>query len=565
MVGVLLLVLNLVAMRWAPQAPGNIALVRSSDPSNAKRLSAQCSAVRTDFGKGEVGPFLLTFQEGTWHGAPVGYQECCAQHPVAEGRICWDDWMSGSEQLANLTWRFDPTSDTHVLFGTGQTISITLAPLTRSFGPAMTPQFALLLWVLGGALGCRGREPIAHGFLWCAAGLIGLASLSAPLVRTRPSPASSSSIRRSLRSPRPLKVGPAAPLLQYVRSGSHDCALDADGRLRFWGRGWEGQLGYGSNAPVNPAERALLRYGAFVEGGREKLAKDPKMREEFFDRIFEPMLNVTDDPEFDDTVVAWEPVNEPNWCTRYWLSNLLVPRGSWNCTPGIELAEMQAFLDGAVARILAHRKRKSGHHYFVTHGFTYGLGCRVGAASLGLALKDVSDENSTPFSVSAAGNHYLRQFHYYPGAMPVVTPGMVIPRPPQIVPFPGLPFPGGSAYLPPISLARVELRNDLPLCLDSGDAFLGEFSTTKPDWSTFLSGMDPQYLSWRRLNGKDEAEEYEATYWRLVYCHQQKYQLVFLWPNRLHGSDPTDPDNAITQEALRAVDDYLGGTTVPTI
>lgn len=303
---------------------------------------------------------------------------------------------------------------------------------------------------------------------------------------------------------------------------------------------------------------SLLSFGAFEENHREKLATDPNMREEFFDRILEPLLNVTDDPEFDTTVIAWEPVNEPNWATKYWLSSIMVPLGAWNCTPGVPLAAMQTFLDSATKRILGHKKGKSRSNYLVTHGFSYGLGCTGGGpSSLGIARVSLSDETSTPFSIASAGGQYLRQFHYYPAALG--SPTIVLPPgnfPPAVLP------PGG---LPSLTTPRIDIRNDLPSFAESGSAILGEISTAQPNWETFLKYHDPQFLSWVRLGRRDDPGEYEATFWRLVLCEQLGYQTVYLWPNRDHGLDENDPDSALSAHACLAVTDYLNAITFPRI
>lgn len=58
----------------------------------------------------------------------------------------------------------------------------------------------------------------------------------------------------------PIDVG--GPVLQMDTGGAHVCALLEGGGLKCWGLGWEGQLGYGSTAPVyDPSEKGLLDLG----------------------------------------------------------------------------------------------------------------------------------------------------------------------------------------------------------------------------------------------------------------------------------------------------------------
>lgn len=274
----------------------------------------------------------------------------------------------------------------------------------------------------------------------------------------------------------------------------------------------------------------LLAHGAFFANQRAKLATDPLLREDFFNRYFEPMLTVSEG--YRDTIIAWEPVNEPNWPTKYWLSSALQPLGTWPGTPAVALGDMQAFLEGAAIRIRAHG-------FNVTHGFSYGRACELRMmptlvsapipfpipAIPNLQYINVSDEST--FNVTGPG--YVRQFHYYP--------------------VQGILF--GHA---------LDFRNELPSCASSGFAFLGEISTSKPDPSRATG--EPEYAAWGRLNGKDLDEE-SATYWRLVLSNQLGYSLVYLWPNRKHFKG--DPDSGLSLNALRGIDRFNSDAILPTI
>jgi len=52
------------------------------------------------------------------------------------------------------------------------------------------------------------------------------------------------------------------PVLQIDTGGAHVCALLEGGAVKCWGLGWDGQLGYGSTAPVyEPSEKGPVDLG----------------------------------------------------------------------------------------------------------------------------------------------------------------------------------------------------------------------------------------------------------------------------------------------------------------
>jgi hypothetical protein len=315
----------------------------------------------------------------------------------------------------------------------------------------------------------------------------------------------------------------------------------------------------------------FLGFNAFMVGQRPRLATDAALRKELLDRVLEPMLAATE--SFTDVVEAWEPVNEPNWCTRYWLSDELRPWGLWNGNPGVTVAEMQAFLDDVTLRI---RRRAALDALEITHGFALGLGCRMtvpprviwpsrSAKPRSLPAfvppREVSVSDESVFSTAAARatptvSRYRRQFHYYPSAVKIPF----LPRD-----WAGaLPWPIPVPWSP-----RNELyfRNDLPTYGDSGSAVLGEISTLRADLDGFL--MDPAkrgevgYVPWRRLRGLDERGEGAATYHRLVLANQLGYRQIYLWPNRDH--DPAQPESVLSNDALRGVVDFLTHRELPRV
>lgn len=291
-------------------------------------------------------------------------------------------------------------------------------------------------------------------------------------------------------------------------------------------------LGFCRNAGLKVI-LVLVAHGAFFPTEREALAVDPTIREDFFVRVFEPMLTVSDG--YRDIVYAWEPVNEPNWPTQYLLSRALAP-DYWPTrpnTPVVPLADMQAFLDGATVRILAH-----GHR--VTHGFSFGPGCRyelpfpLGALLplvnplLALAHPlNVSDEQL--FQVTAPASSYRRQFHYYPTVVEV----------------------NGSD--------RFNIRNRLPSYASSREAFLGEISSSLPDPTQAMH--EPAFAAWERLRGLDTTSVNDTVFYRLALAEQLGYQLCFLWTNSEEWKGAREP--ILTDEALEGVRRFLRESSLP--
>lgn len=51
-----------------------------------------------------------------------------------------------------------------------------------------------------------------------------------------------------------------------------------------------------------------------VKQGRADIVLDPAKRDAFFDRVLEPLLEIS--ARYQDTIYAWELINEPEWCTN---------------------------------------------------------------------------------------------------------------------------------------------------------------------------------------------------------------------------------------------------------
>jgi hypothetical protein len=81
--------------------------------------------------------------------------------------------------------------------------------------------------------------------------------------------------------------------------------------------------------------------GGVIQGGRALAIQNPRQRDLFLDRIFEPLLDVSRRRQ--DAIYAWEAMNEPEWAAR-------APR--WRFWDGRRSA-IRAFLREAVRRINA--------------------------------------------------------------------------------------------------------------------------------------------------------------------------------------------------------------------
>lgn len=123
-----------------------------------------------------------------------------------------------------------------------------------------------------------------------------------------------------------------------------------------------------------------------VKGGRQDVVRDPEKRRNFFDRLFEPLLESS--AQFRDSLYAWELINEPEWAIRK--ESTLQKRDG---NPNVSRQEMREFIAEGVNRI--HTKRlPDGNPAF--------------PSSVGFAHW----ENLGEWDVEGLGIT-LHQFHYY--------------------------------------------------------------------------------------------------------------------------------------------------------
>lgn len=120
-----------------------------------------------------------------------------------------------------------------------------------------------------------------------------------------------------------------------------------------------------------------------VKGGRAEIVLDLAKREAFFERVLEPLLDIS--VKYRDIIYAWELINEPEWCTNLRpLAPAQMPPDEKQAVP---LEIMRDFIVEGVRRINARGAFRS------TVGFAH------------YATLDKWD--------SAALGVTLHQFHYY--------------------------------------------------------------------------------------------------------------------------------------------------------
>jgi hypothetical protein len=88
-----------------------------------------------------------------------------------------------------------------------------------------------------------------------------------------------------------------------------------------------------------------------VKCGRSDILNDAAKRRIFLDNVLEPLLDVSQ--KYSQTIYAWEPFNEPEWCTQKKGFTLFSRSKDLNRT--VSLEKMREFIIDAVARV-NHRK-----------------------------------------------------------------------------------------------------------------------------------------------------------------------------------------------------------------
>lgn len=120
-----------------------------------------------------------------------------------------------------------------------------------------------------------------------------------------------------------------------------------------------------------------------VKGGRAEIIIDEAKREAFFDAVLEPLLDISEN--YQDTIYAWELINEPEWCTNpRRIAPSQIPPDEKQSVP---LDVMRDFIAAGIHRINARQAFRS---------------------TVGFAHRETIDEWE-----SAALGVTLHQFHYY--------------------------------------------------------------------------------------------------------------------------------------------------------
>ncbi len=126
-----------------------------------------------------------------------------------------------------------------------------------------------------------------------------------------------------------------------------------------------------------------------IKCGRAEVVLNAARREEFFERVLEPLLRVS--LNYPQTIYAWEPINEPEWCTQpqSWLGW----RKNKDPQRTIPLAAMRDFISAAAQRI---------------NRPTLGDGQQAFDSTVGFAnWETIRDWQADKLGLT------LQQFHYY--------------------------------------------------------------------------------------------------------------------------------------------------------
>lgn len=131
---------------------------------------------------------------------------------------------------------------------------------------------------------------------------------------------------------------------------------------------------------------SLGNNSGIVKGGRYDIIRDPSKRDALFDRVLDPLLDVS--IKHPASIYAWELINEPEWVIRRF-RNFRIPNGKRM----VAFREMQNFISEGVRRINSKRLIDGSPAFPSTVGFAHWESLhRWNAERLGIRL---------------------HQFHYY--------------------------------------------------------------------------------------------------------------------------------------------------------
>jgi hypothetical protein len=123
-----------------------------------------------------------------------------------------------------------------------------------------------------------------------------------------------------------------------------------------------------------------------IKGGRYDVVRDPEKRQEFFDWILDPLLELS--MRYLDSIYAWELINEPEWVVRnFW------PWWKKDRDRMVSRKEMKAFIAEGIHRINAKRLPDGSSAFPSSVGFAH--------------WKSLDEWDAGKLGIT------LHQFHYY--------------------------------------------------------------------------------------------------------------------------------------------------------
>lgn len=246
---------------------------------------------------------------------------------------------------------------------------------------------------------------------------------------------------------------------------------------------------------------SLIDFGAFYPagsgGGSGRTSILTSQRQIYLESMLKPMLEVAQEKGLEDTVFAWEVVNEPMWNTVALLVRPHTDSIGFDTTPDI----MSSFIKDCLKVIEAE-------------GFKSTVGHRL--------FKDLK---RFPTGM-------LPQFHYYANRT-------ILGR--------------ASGVEDPDPLPSFD---DLAKDQRTANAFIGEFSADKEGSGFFDKG---QGRAWPECQGRDQTVA-DAAFERLKIIARKGYKLAFVWPDRPDGTRENDRDDLkLTAGAVASVAKFTLG------
>jgi hypothetical protein len=126
-----------------------------------------------------------------------------------------------------------------------------------------------------------------------------------------------------------------------------------------------------------------------IKCGRADVVLDPAKREMFFDLALEPLLAIS--LKYPQTIYAWEPINEPEWCTQK--KSFLGLRRKPDPNRTVPPETMREFITQANGRINEKKLPDGSPAFASTIGFAH--------------WETISDWDADELGIT------LQQFHYY--------------------------------------------------------------------------------------------------------------------------------------------------------